>query len=510
MPTGSPASVLRADDLSASIVVMRGFVPLAVLGSLSTACFSPDPLVTSGTTDTDAGTFGSTSNADVTASDSLSTQSATVDAASNTSPTSVTTGETDPTVDPDSSTGAAELGPRIIMSVPMDGDANAPLSGYFLLYFDRVVSTNDAVGHILVSQNGSAPQPISPMPCPPDADPTCIAGVFPAAFLVPDTNQLPGGTTHTITVEADFPDPDGMVNTLDQVVEFTTFDYDPDFFDDSDAVVQEFGGIAYDEGSQSLFITGVPSNFGDPCVVRRIPIPGGVAGAASTAASPTSSYLCYGIDAIEGSLFVSGSYSSNVFRYTNLANMDLQPSQTIIASPTLTPPLDNLDEVWSVARGGGATYFSHGEFFGGTEDTSILALSDANAWSEFESGENLWDNASGVVIEGAAFDGIDHLMVGANDTVYKFRIADGNIISQFDLNLGYDADLHVDSQGRLWVGTGSGLHVYDAADDSYTELASRPGLDTTRFAIREDGDTVHVYYARFRDVGLIGHLSIDF
>ena len=59
------------------------------------------------------------------------------------------------------------------------------------------------------------------------------------------------------------------------------------------------------------------------------------------------------------------------------------------------------------------------------EDTSILRL-DGSAWSEFESGENLWDTSSnGVVLEGASIEGTDYLFVAADDTIRKFRVSDG-------------------------------------------------------------------------------------
>ncbi len=489
---------------------MRGLVSIAISVPFVSACFSPsddDPLTDS---DTEGATFGTESGSaeGMSQGDSISTQP--TDDNTDTAPTSADETMTAPTSADDSTTAAEELGPRIVMSVPADGDLNAPLDGYFFLYFDRVVSLDDAVGHILVSQNGSEPQPISPMPCPPDADPTCIAGIFPKAFVDPEQNTLPGDAMHTITVEADFPDPDGLTNTMDQVVAFTTFAYESNFFDDSDEVVQEFGGIAYDDASESLFIVGVGVNFGDPCVVRRIPIPGGVAGSSSQVATPTDSYLCYGMDRIGSNLYVSGSYTDNVFRYSNLGLANFQNTETIIAGTTLPPPLADLSEVWSVAVLGTSTFFAHGEFTGGVEDTSILRL-DGAVWSEFESGENLWDTSSnGVVLEGANLGGTDYLIVAADDAIRKFRVSDGTITSEHEITLDYAFDLHVDSQGRLWVGTQDGITVLEIADDTYEELARRPGLDTTRFAVREDGDTAHVYFARFRDVGLVGHLSIDF
>lgn len=483
---------------------MRKTIAWVSLAVGSSACFSPEP-VTGSTdsnetvTDTSAGPTGPDSSSD---SESMTSMTGMSGMTSTSDPDSTVSMTTSP-----DSTGTPELGPQLVMSIPADGDGAAPLGNYFFLYFDRVVSTDDATGHIYVTQGGGEPQPVSAMPCPPDADPTCVAGIFPAAFTDPDTGNLPGSTEHTIIVEADFPDPDGAVNSTDQVVSFTTFELDANFFDDSDVLSTEFGGLAYDPGSESLFLVGVDGN---ECAVRRVPVPGGVAGGASTAALPTGSNLCYGMDAIDGVLYVSGSYTDNVFRYTGLDALNLGPTETIISNPNLMPPLDSLSEVWSVARGGGSTFFAHGEFTGGIEDTSILRLTDANVWSEFQSGENLWEDADGVTIVGANYDGADHLIVAADGQIFKFRISDASLVSSAELNVDYAPDLQVDSAGRLWVGDSSGVRVVNAETDSYEILAQRMGFEANRLALREDGNTVHAYFARFRDQAVIGHLSIDF
>jgi hypothetical protein len=406
------------------------------------------------------------------------------------------------------------------MSVPADGDLAAPLDPYFFVYFDRVVGVNDAVGKISVAQNGGMPAVISPMPCPPDADPTCIAGLYPESFSDPMTGRLPANTAHTITVAADFPDPDGMVNTMDQTVAFTTFDFTANFFDDTANITDEIGGIAYDEGSQALFIVGLPAGGGD-AIVRRIPIPGGVAGAATTVATPLSmggGPYAYGVDAIGGQLYVSMSYSGDVRRYSNLSAASLNATEVIFGPSTgLAAPDDTLLQVQSVAIAGGLTLFGRGLFGRGyflatDPGYELLARNAGGTFSIYEDGSNLWDDADwyGSNIVAGTVDGSEMLYVAASTGIFKFRVADGSMLGsiepEFDL---YAADLHLDSNDHLFVGTGSGVHVFDAASDSLDAITSREGLDASRIALREEGNTVHVYYHRFRGEAIIGVVPID-
>jgi hypothetical protein len=424
--------------------------------------------------------------------------------------TTLTTSPTDPssdpsmtsspttTVDPDTTTSGAELGPQIVLSLPADGDTNAPLGQFFVIFFDRVVGIDDAVGKIHVTQNGGDPQAISPMPCPPDADPTCVGGLFPAEFL-DDNGQLPGGTEHTIVVAADFPDPDGNVNTMDQVVSFTTFEYQPDFFDDSDAFSNEFGGLAFHPGTSALFLVGEQMG-GNGCVVRRIDIVGDAPQPAVTVAQPAGSYLCYGVDVFRDELWVAGSYSSNVYRYAT-GDTPLTLIETV-AMPALPPPLDNLDEVWATAPiGPSGVLFAHGEFFGATENSSIL-LRNPGAWSEWKNDAD-WPDASGVTIASTP----DYVYALAAGQLFQLDPS-ATVVNQGPLDfLAYDDDLHADSMGRVWVGTEGGVYVLDGS--TFEVLAQRTGFSASRIALREDGNTVHVYFARFRDTAVIGHVPID-
>lgn len=495
------------------------FERLACLALVTSACYSRPPVVAADSTDTNdtEGTSGSTTD-DTTVSTTDTTPTSSSPTTTSPMTTTMTSGDpsTDPdvTTSPDSSTGETELGPQIVNSVPANGDMVAPLSPYFLLYFDRVINPNDAVGKITVSQGGGAPEFVSPQPCPPDADPTCIAAIMPKEFSDPDTGRLPANTEHIITVAPDFPDPDGMVNTMDQVVAFTTFDFTPNFFDDSDTISDELGGLAYDEGSESLFVVGLPGSGEDP-LVRRIPIPGGVPGAASTAATPIydgGGPYAYGIDAFAGQLYVSMSYSGDVRRYSNLANLNLNPSEVVLGVTTgLAEPNDTLRQVQSVAAVGSDLYFARGYFLATTPAVEILRRDAGNVFSIYESGNNLWDDNDfyGLNVTAGDVDGTPYIFAVAEAGIFKIRVADGDVAGSISPDTGLSqADVHLDSDGHLFVGTGSGIYVYDAASDDLELLTERSGLDASRIAIREDGDTVHVYYVRFRDSAVIGVVPI--
>lgn len=493
------------------------FERLACLALVTSACYSRPPVGTNEETgNADSGTSDGTTMGDTSVSTTDTTPTSSSPSTTNMPTTTLTTGDpsTDPdvTTDPDTTTAETELGPRIIMSTPADGDESASLSPYFLLYFDRVINPNDAVGKITVAQAGGAPEFVSPQPCPPDADPTCIAAIFPKEFSDPETGRLPANTEHTITVAPDFPDPDGMVNTLDQVVAFTTFDFTPNFFDDSDAITDELGGLAYDEGSQSLFVVGLPGSGEDP-IVRRIPMPGGVPGGATTVATPIPTGggpYAYGIDAWGGELYVSMSYSGEVRRYSNLSDANLNPSEVVIGETTgLADPNDTLIQVQSVAMVGNALYFGRGYFIAIEQRYEILERIGAGAFTIWENGDNLWDDGDfyGLNITGGTVGATPYLFVVAGAGIFKIRTSDGDVSGSISPDTGTSqADVQLDSNGHLFVGTGSGIHVYDAMSDDLELIDQREGLDASRIAIREDGDTVHVYYVRFRDEAIIGEV----
>lgn len=409
----------------------------------------------------------------------------------------------------DTSTGEPQLGPRLVETTPADGDDNAPLETYFLLNFDRPVSQTDAFGHIFVTQGDGDPILVAPQPCPPDADPQCVAGIFPEEFRDPETGDLPGSTPHTIIVSADLPDLDGNTNTLEQVVEFRTFEFTANFFDDSAAISGELGGMVYDPDNEALFIAGTSETGGD-CIVRRVDLPGGVATGANTVATPTAlggGPYCYGMQRYGDTLFVDMTYSGDVRVYTGLGSDDLNPTEVVIQDPTLPVPHDDLQEVVATAQAGPRRFFSYGNFVGGPGAFGILELNN-DTWSIFQQGTNLWSPGDDVSIAAATIGGTAFLFAVAGEHLYKFRLADASVVDEIEIEQTYDADVEVDEFGRVWVARNGRLHVYDG--DDLSVLLERTGLDTGRIGVdaREDGATV--YFGRYRDPAVIGRMTVTF
>ncbi|HLT38521.1 MAG TPA: hypothetical protein VK034_19675 [Enhygromyxa sp.] len=412
--------------------------------------------------------------------------------------------------EPGDGDGEADPGPQIVSSTPNSDDQNAGLDPYFLLYFDRVVDDGDATGKVLVSQGGAAPTPVSIQPCP-DLDPTCVAGLYPMALL--QDGRLPPDTNHEIIVTAGFEDPDGVETTVDQVVPFKTFPYEPNFFDDSSAL-PDVGGIAYDPGSQSLFVSGVNSNEFYGPRVRRIPIPNGSPMPAATVLEVMpggGGPWVYGLDRYGNQLFVPMTYAGQVRTYTNLGGAAL--TQVDLYDQTGLPePNADVEEVWSVARSqDGRTFFSWGNFHGGVNGSGVMQVSQGGTWSMFNDGMNLWNNSDdGVMIVVGMVGNVEFLFASADGKLYKFRTADGQLAATYEVPQSWSRDLEIDSQGRLWYATAyQGVYVYDvSADNQITELAKRGGLPCPRMALREQPNVMHVYCVGTHDA-VISHLPVE-
>lgn len=479
----------------------------------------------------DSGTSGSTSSSDDSATSTSSTSlevvstsgpgpdasssvdATTIDAATTTEATEgdgETEGE-DATEGEGSTGDPGPLGPQIVRSVPSDGDMAAPLTRYFFLYFDRVVSPNDATGHIFVSQAGGEPVPVAPLQCPPDYDPTCIAAVFPASFQDSETEQLPGNTAHRIIVEADFADPDGVTNRVDQVVEFTTLDFTSDAFDDSATINSELGGIAYDPTNENLYLFGSTSSR--ECVVRRIPLRDGDFGTGQTVATPitgeTGQDVCYGASLYDGALYVTLTYNDHVVRYNDLSLDDLSLDQFVFGPDTGLPdPDETLAEVWSVAAYQERVFFSFGNFHGGVSSHSILEYAE-RTFSVFNNGDNLWTPESDqVVIATGIVDGVASLFAHDGDQIHKFRLSDGSRIGGVDIDDQYSPHLFVDGYDRLYASSGDGLDVYDAT--TMEPLRSLGGFEASRFAVVAAESSAVIYTGEYRRPAVIGRVSVDF
>ncbi len=485
---------------------------LSLLTLTGVGCFDPqDPLPALAAETEPGSTSGPSTDATATAADD------TAAGTSGSSSTGVSTedGSTS-AVDPettdtgsDEATGEAQLGPRLETSTPMDGDLDAGLDGYFLLHFDRPISQNDALGHIFVTQDGGDPVLVAPQPCPPDADPQCVAGIFPAAFVDPDSGDLPGSTDHSIIVDAGLPDIDGNTNTLEQVVEFRTFQFTANFHDDSATLSGELGGLVYDAEQDALFLAGTTAGGGD-CIVRRVDIVGEAASPGVTVATPVpqgGGPYCYGMQLYEGTLFVDMSYSGDVRAYTNIAAANLNPFEIVIADPTLPSPHDSLNQVVATAQVGERRFFSFGSFFGGPQPYAILEQT-GGAWSVFQTGANLWPQNAEVSIATGSVGGTQYMFAHSGDNLFKFRVSDATLVGEVEVENSYDPDVEVDSFGRVYVGTNNGFFVYDG--DDLSELERRNGVSAGRIAIDAEASSTVVYFARYRDPALVGRMVIEF
>ncbi len=489
---------------------------LSLLALTGSGCFDPDdtPAGISAETDTGSSSGVATDASDTAPSADTGSSTAATDpvptSGSDTEDPTTSAGDTTGSdTDGEDSTGEPQLGPRLEMSTPENGDLDAGLDGYFLLHFDRPISQNDALGHIFVTQDGGEPVLVAPQPCPPDADPQCVAGIFPEAFTDPDQGDLPGSTEHSIIVGAGLPDLEGNTNTLDQVVDFRTFEFTANFHDDSEAISGELGGMVYDPQQDALFLAGTTAGGGD-CIVRRINIAGEAASPGVTVATPTpqgGGPYCYGMQRYEDTLFVDMSYSGDVRAYTNIGADDLNPFEIVIADPTLPSPHDSLDQVVATAQVGPRRFFSFASFFGGPQPYAVLEFTGGQ-WSIFQSGENLWPQDGEVSIATGSVGGTEYMFAHAGDHLYKFRVSDATVAAEIEIEQGYDPDVEVDDFGRVYVGTNSRFTVYDGEDLS--ELESRQGLSTGRFAIDAEASSAVVYFGRYRDPAVVGRMAIEF
>jgi hypothetical protein len=188
--------------------------------------------------------------------------------------------------------------------------------------------------------------------------------------------------------------------------------------------------------------------------------------------------------------------------HTDLGGADLNATQSVVA------PMEwlLLSGVSSIGTVGGNVMFSG---YGGH---AIRRLDPMGAWSVFHDGENLWtDWFASVSVAGATIDGVAYVFAAAENHVYKMQAADSSIVS--DLLLEDDVfieDIEVDSLGRIWLASYDGIAVFDGKGAAHEPIAARPGVQASRIALREEGTTVHVYFAATSDNIPISHLVVEF
>jgi hypothetical protein len=334
--------------------------------------------------------------------------------------------------------------------------------------------------------------------------------------LVDTEGLLPADTAHQVIVSAGFEDPDGVATAVDQVVDFKTFVYEANFFDDSVALPQEVGGLSYDPGSEALFVVGLNSDEFNGPRVRKIPMMGGNPQPASTVLEVIPSGggpYSYGLDRYGDQLLLSMSYAGEVRSYGTLGGGMLTPV-SIWNTTTLPEPNADVEEVHSVARGAdNRIYFAWGDFHGGVNGRGIMQQTTSTVWSMFNDGMNLWNQSNdGVMITVGMVDGAEFLFASADGKLYKFRTSDGQLLAEYDVEPDWARDLEIDGQGRLWYGTQNrGVYAFDvSSNDEIVELARRGGVTCGRMALRQQPPTVHVYCVGYRDEAIISHLPIEF
>src|SRR5688572_11022203 len=130
----------------------------------------------------------------------------------------------------------------------------------------------------------------------------------------------------------------------------------------------------------------------------------------------------------------------------------------------------------------------------------------------FHDGVGLWGVSSdGVMITVGMVNGVEYLFASADGMIYKFRVSDGQLQAQYQVQQDYGRDLEIDGQGRLWYGTQAGIWVFDVTDnDEIVEVAKRGGIRCGRMALREEPPTVHAYCVSYRDAAIIDHIPIEF
>lgn len=407
-----------------------------------------------------------------------------------------------------SSSGEPPLGPQIVRSSPSDGARSASLQPSFYLYFDRIISPHDATGHLFVAQGDGDPAPVSPLACPPDNDPTCIAAVYPASFR--EGERLPGNTRHRIIVDRDFPDLDGVTNSEDQVVEFTTLDFTSNVFDDS-GVLRELGGMAYDPGTESLFLYG--STNERTCVVRRVAMRDSVLGSATTVATPlpleAGQDVCNGASVYDGAFYAALTYEGRVVRYRDLHLDDWSNAATVFGpSTSLEAPHDTLDLVWSIAAYEDRVLFSFGKFLNAQTAYAILETTAGRTYTIFNDGDNLWSTEDEVVIAIGTLREEPYLFAFDGDELYKFRLGDGTLVDTQEIGQRYAQQIHVDAYGHLYLGHSDGIAIYDAND--FESLGAWNGFQASRFAVIASEASAEVYVARDRAPAVLGRLRIEF
>src|SRR5262249_37958046 len=153
---------------------------------------------------------------------------------------------------------------------------------------------------------------------------------------------------------------------------------------------------------------------------------------------------------------------------------------------------------------GSQLYFGMGSYVGGGPYNTGVPELTSGTWIFWKDSAGLFDPTQGwTAAPGVGPAGrFGHLPAGGK--LFTVRAGEGKSDKPADFDPGYEPQLRTDSKGRLYVGNGSGLTVYDTTGTGFKEIAARRGLDCGRFGIAESGSSVTVYFMRFRDKAIVG------
>jgi hypothetical protein len=427
--------------------------------------------------------------------------------------------------------GSTGDGPQLIGSSPATDTTNASVSPFGLLFFDRAVDVGQATGKISMSDGASSD--VAQVETCPDASPSCVRFVAPAS-LATDA-LLRGATTYTVTIDKSFQDPDGNTNDVDSSVSFTTFAYDPIFYEPT-SVDGDVAGIAYVPAVNALYIAGTGTlNFNGPDVERVVldaatfsPVTSSVVaqpnffaiGNCTGGSSREGHQLDYWVD----TLYLSASRCDAVYTMPVDQGTGALPSSsqgTISGTSITAVPNDAIYRaegtvVFDLGPGvGNSGFFGQGTLGTGPLSTGILLRRPLaiQFWVVWKDRAGFIDNDPFYLGGGPDNTGALNIFVAAGDTIHKVRRLDAMETNAHTIDgVSYESpQLRVDSLGRLYLGDETHLVVYDTTGfNGFTELAVREGVDFRRFDIREEGTATHVYFTDFEGLGTIRHVAIDF
>lgn len=415
----------------------------------------------------------------------------------------------------------ALAGPRLVRSMPAEGEEFASVEPRFHLYFDRPVDAVAAQGKITLEgayySDDPAPFEVQVRAC--EGDPTCLECDYPGWGV--------GPIRFVVTIGKDLPDRAGTTRDEDTTFSFRTHPY-TDYFTyihHEPEIAFGRGGIDYDPVTRSLLVCALECHS-DYFNLLRLPLDGAIAEIfpgtvdtevldLATARIPGASFMsCDGLDLAGGALYAASAWHSSIFRFGDLVTFE---SPEVLHTTSLAAPDHRLPGVRSTAVIDGALYFgaepSFGPDYADPNLTNTLMRLDASgAWEVWMDLKGAADLREGFNVAGGIEKDRRFLYVAADAdaTIYKIDVATRTIVNTHVMTSLQDAQLRTDSKGRLYVATNAGgIHIFrTAGSDGFTEVGPYLPIAAGRFALQEEDDLVHLYFLVANSDPRIGKASI--